>query len=547
MLEWRSIGPVRGGRSIAAAGSDERPYQYYSGATGGGLWKTADSGLTWRPVTDGTVAGASVGAIAVAASNPDFVHTGMGEGRLRANVLQGDDLYRSADGGATGQHAGLAQSRTITTIRVHPQDSDLVYVAALGDTFQANEQRGVFRSRAGRTSWEKLLYRSSEAGAIDMAMGPDDPDTPYATSVSAAGEGALEFGVAYTSEFWRNTSGGLVQDTAYLDNLDVTLDVDAEALWGVPDSRVFVYGLYNNGRTLSEDKSGDLQVISNIETGVEAVRLYEAWVERQIADRGSVRFGLYDLNSEFDVLCASGLFINSAHGIGTDFGQTGRNGPSIFPFTSLAMRFDWRWADDWRTRLAVLDGVPGDGDDPGATAIQLGGGDGFLLAAELEWSRAGHRLLAGAWSYTADFEEWGSGAVAAPSRSDGNTGVYLRGETARGDNGNVRLFARLGIADQRYNVVDTFLGAGVDWVGPLPGRPEDRFGVALAWAGTSDDYRDSRAFADRRELALELTYRASLNERITVQPDVQYVVNPGLEPALDDALAVGLRLEVQVL
>ena len=369
----------------------------------------------------------------------------------------------------------------------------------------------------------------------------------FATGASAASERTVEFGATYTGEYWRNASGGLAQDSAYLDNLDVTLAIDAEALWGVPDTRLFVYGLYNNGQTLSEDKSGDLQVISNIETGVEAARLYEAWVERRIADRGSVRFGLYDLNSEFDVLAASGLFINSAHGIGTDFGQTGRNGPSIFPVTSLALRFEWRWTDEWRTRLSILDGVPGDPDDPGATAVQLGDGDGALLAGEFEWSGGGHRLLAGAWAYTADFDEWEDTSAGTPRRSDGNAGAYLRGETAMRENGDVRLFGRLGIADERYNVASAFLGAGVNWIGPLAGRPDDQFGVALAWAQASQDYRDSQASADRREVALELTYRAPITDRITVQPDIQYVVNPGLDPALDDSLAVGLRMEVQVL
>jgi len=181
MLEWRSIGPVRGGRSIAAAGSDQRPREYFFGATGGGLWKTTDSGLTWRPVTDGQIASASVGAIAIAPSNPDVMYIGMGEGQLRANVLQGDGLYKSVDGGATWQHAGLAESRSVTTIRVHPEEPELVYAAALGDPFQPNEQRGIFRSRDGGTSWEKILYRSPEAGAIDLAIDPNDSDTLYAT------------------------------------------------------------------------------------------------------------------------------------------------------------------------------------------------------------------------------------------------------------------------------------------------------------------------------------------------------------------------------
>jgi len=181
MLEWRNLGPLRGGRSIAAAGSSARPHEYFFGATGGGLWKTEDSGLTWRPVTDGQIGSASVGAVAVAPSDPDIVYIGMGEGQLRANVLQGDGVYRSADGGESWEHVGLAQSKTITTIRIHPRDPDLVYVAALGDPFKPNEQRGVFRTRDGGRTWEKVLFRSSEAGAIDLAMDPNDSDVLFAT------------------------------------------------------------------------------------------------------------------------------------------------------------------------------------------------------------------------------------------------------------------------------------------------------------------------------------------------------------------------------
>lgn len=181
MLEWRNVGPLRGGRSIAAAGSEARPREYYFGATGGGLWKTGDAGLSWRPVTDGQIRSSSVGAVAVAPSNPDVVYIGMGEGQLRANVLQGDGVYKSTDGGITWRHAGLGKTRTVTTIRVHPADPDLVYAAALGDPFRPNEERGIFRSRDGGESWEKILYRAPEAGAIDLAMDANDPAVLFAT------------------------------------------------------------------------------------------------------------------------------------------------------------------------------------------------------------------------------------------------------------------------------------------------------------------------------------------------------------------------------
>lgn len=356
----------------------------------------------------------------------------------------------------------------------------------------------------------------------------------------------FDFGVLYTSEIWRNVSGGREQGSVYLDNLDATLEIDAERLFGWRGTRVLLYGLYNNGRSLSGEKVGDLQVVSNIETGVEAARLYEAWIETPVTDRGSLLVGLYDLNREFDVLESAVRFINSAHGIGTDFGQSGRNGPSIFPVTSLALRFAWQWNDRIRWRAAVLDGVPGDPDDPGATTIDLGGGDGALLVGEIEWAQQGRRLLAGAWGYTADFPRWPDPAAPGPTRrGDGNGGLYLRGETPLGA-GGATLFARVGVADGDYNPFSGFLGAGVEWAGSIAARPQDSFGIAIALAETSNAYR--RAFdAEPREFKLEMTYRMPIGERITLQPDLQYIRNPGLDPTLDDAWAIGLRFELTLL
>src|SRR5437764_1719476 len=148
-LQWRSIGPPRGGRSITSAGSSSRPNEYYFGATGGGLWKTTDGGLTWRPVTDGQLHSSSVGAVAVSESNPDVVYIGMGETELRGNIMQGDGVYKSSDAGKTWKHVGLADSQAVSRIRVHPTNPDIVYVSALGHPYGKNAERAVFRSKDG--------------------------------------------------------------------------------------------------------------------------------------------------------------------------------------------------------------------------------------------------------------------------------------------------------------------------------------------------------------------------------------------------------------
>ena len=202
-LKWRSIGPSRGGRSQAVSGSVARPLEYYFGAVGGGVWKTTDGGLTWRPVADKAFKTSSVGALAVAASNPDVVYAGMGETELRGNVIQGDGVYKSTDGGKTWASMGLQQTQAIARIRVHPTNPDIVYVAALGDPYGPNPERGVFRSTDGGRTWNRVLFRDDKTGAVDLVMDPNNPDvlyaglwevfrTPYSLSSGGPGSGLFK-------------------------------------------------------------------------------------------------------------------------------------------------------------------------------------------------------------------------------------------------------------------------------------------------------------------------------------------------------------------
>lgn len=180
-LQYRSIGPYRGGRSAAVAGVPSQPFVYYYGATGGGVWKSADGGINWGSVSDGSVFGTgSVGAIAVADSDPNTIYVGMGESPIRGNVSHGDGVYKSNDAGKTWKRVGLEDTRQIPRIRIHPKNPDLVYVAALGHVFGPNEQRGVFRSKDGGKTWEKILNRGNKAGAIDLILDSTNPNILYA-------------------------------------------------------------------------------------------------------------------------------------------------------------------------------------------------------------------------------------------------------------------------------------------------------------------------------------------------------------------------------
>lgn len=347
--------------------------------------------------------------------------------------------------------------------------------------------------------------------------------------------------LVYTADVWRAASGGVARGTRYLDNVDVLAEADLDALAGWKGATAFAYGLYNNGRSLNA-LMGDAQVASNIDTGVKAVRLYEAWIDQKIGDRASLRVGLYDLNSEFDTLDASALFMGSAHGIGTDFSQSGENGPSIFPVTALAARVAVDLDTRWTLRAAVLDAVPGDPARPKRTAIRLGKGNGALLVGEVERKLGDGKLIAGYWRYTASFDRIDG------ERGRGNDGIYLRGEhhlshEAGDAEQGLAAFFRLGIADGAINQFGSFASGGLTYAGAIPGRNEDRIGVAIATAFTSKFYRIATN-AERAEIAVELTYRAPITSFLTVQPNVQYVVNPNADPALRNALAFGVRVEI---
>ena len=177
---WRSIGPDRGGRSIAVAGVKGRPREAYFGAVGGGLWKTTDAGNNWAPVTDGQITSSSVGAVAVSDSNPDIVFIGMGENCIRGNIMPGDGVYKSGDAGKTWAHVGFRNVDAISKIRIHPTNPDIVYVAAFGLYYGPSEERGVFKSTDGGKTWKRTLFKDPRSGAVDIVIDANNPNVIYA-------------------------------------------------------------------------------------------------------------------------------------------------------------------------------------------------------------------------------------------------------------------------------------------------------------------------------------------------------------------------------
>ncbi len=178
-LHWRLIGPFRAGRVLAVSGVPGEPDHFYFGSVDGGVWESHDTGRTWQPIFDDVPIG-SVGALAVAPSDPQILYVGTGEADMRSDIAQGDGIYKSTDGGKTWTHVGLEDSQQIGRILVHPADPELLYVAALGHPYGPNEERGVYRSRDGGDHWEKVLGKGPDTGAIDLAFEPGDPEVIYA-------------------------------------------------------------------------------------------------------------------------------------------------------------------------------------------------------------------------------------------------------------------------------------------------------------------------------------------------------------------------------
>ncbi|BCS35411.1 hypothetical protein TBR22_A46380 [Luteitalea sp. TBR-22] len=232
-FHWRHIGPHRGGRVTAVAGHRRQPGTFYMGATGGGVWKSTDYGQSWNNVSDGFFETASIGAIEVAESNPDVIYVGTGSAAIRSNVIKGLGVYKSTDAGKTWTHVGLRDVGAIGAVRVHPSNPDVVYVAAVGPVFVDGPQRGVFRSKDGGKTWEKVLFINDRTGVFSLVFDPSNPDRMYAAAwrgqrkpwTIISGGPAAENGI-YTStdagSTWTRTSQGLPTDLLGKIDIDVS-------------------------------------------------------------------------------------------------------------------------------------------------------------------------------------------------------------------------------------------------------------------------------------------------------------------------------------
>ncbi len=206
-IKWREVGPYRGGRSSTATGVPGNPNLYYFGTVGGGVWRTKDAGQSYENITD-KYFGGTIGAVAVAESDPNVIYVGEGEQTLRNNVSSGWGVWKSTDAGATWKHIGLSDSRHISRIRIHPKNPEIVYVAAMGNLWKPNEMRGIYRSNDGGATWKKVLYINETAMAGDLAMDPNNPRILYAATWNMKRNGYRMDSGGPDSKLWKSTDGG---------------------------------------------------------------------------------------------------------------------------------------------------------------------------------------------------------------------------------------------------------------------------------------------------------------------------------------------------
>jgi porin len=379
--------------------------------------------------------------------------------------------------------------------------------------------------------------------------------------LGAAPQKGIAFQAAYLSDFSANLYGGVQNKAVYLDNIDLTLTADLQPLLGIQNTTFFLYVLGNHGRSPMAN-AGDIQGTSNIEAP-SVWKIYELWMQHVfLQGKLSLLLGLYDLNSEFDVMHTAGLFLNSSHGIGPDFAQTGLGGPSIFPCTSLAARIRAQPVGHFYGQIAVAQDRPPRCDNDLLEGFSFSKTEGLLLTAEFAYlhdeptlSEAyDAKIAVGLYQYTTMFPDLlAAGEHDNPARKKSIPGFYVLAEKviyreqsdpAQG----LAAFARIGFADGRIYRLGSYTGGGLVYTGLFPGRDADQVGLAVAAAHNGDAYRQLNMRAGVRvnhsEVALELTYRAGLTKWLTVQPDFQYIINPGTVSGIDNAFLVNTRFEV---
>jgi porin len=358
----------------------------------------------------------------------------------------------------------------------------------------------------------------------------------------------------YTGEAWSNT-GGLHTGRDYMNNIDASLSVDTERAWGWTGGRFYIEAFYGWGNSLNEVYTGAVQDPSATDVGRGSqLRLYQAYYDQRWGNT-DVRFGIMDIETEFGVTRPMDIFFNGAFAWTTTLDHSGEqlNGPSTYPSTSLGIRVRQKINDQWSIQGAVLNGMSDLPDSSRAIDVQISKENGALAIGEVDYTPFDRtKIFAGYWAYTGLFDTQNEfnddGSVRQVWGSQGAyVGAATRLYTINGPRG-LDGFVNFGVADDRVNVVDRSVNVGLTLTGLLDSRPADRVGFGVGVARAGQPFADAQLaegnIVHHYETVFELTYRARVNDWLTVQPDFQYIVHPGFDPNLKDAMLFGLHFEI---
>lgn len=377
----------------------------------------------------------------------------------------------------------------------------------------------------------------------------------------------FEIQAAYSAQPWYNTIGGFERGFVYMDNLDLTAKMNFNEIFNLNNPlSLYIYVLKNNGG-MATKLMGDFQVASNIEA-VNSWRIFEFFSEKNFFnDRVSILAGLYDLNSEFDILSPGTLFINSSFGIGAEYAQAGRNGPSIFPVSSLGLRLATMLGEHTKFRFAILDAVPGDPQNLQSNEKMLSRDEGALLTGELSYylgksyndkternyetrrkkvgrdyeSSRNDKINFGAWYFTSNFEHIDD----STRNSIGNFGIYvgMQKYIFNEVKNYISYFLRLGIANPTFNNYFSALSGGFVVSNPFIDI-DDNFGLAFSSVMNSKNLNSLQLDPQNIETAIEFTYLLPIKSWLLIQPNMQYIINPSTNKNLENPLSLSILLQI---
>ena len=389
-LRWREIGPFRGGRVDAVSGVVGQPLVYYMGSTGGGIWKTVDGGNTWDPVSDKDLTAGSVGALAVAESDPNVIYAGSGEETVRGNVSPGDGMYKSTDAGKSWSKTGLTDAGQIGRIVVHPKNADLVYVAAMGHAFGPNPMRGLYRSTDGGKTWQKILSRNDSTGAVDIVLDPTNPRIIYASlwqeqrtpwDFSSGGAGSGLFKSTDGGDTWTELTRKKGMPEGVVGRIGIAVSpVSPDRIWAVVEAK--------EGGVFRSDDGGDTW--------------HKASDDHEIRQRAWYFSNIYADPASADVVYALNVSFRKSVDGGASFEEM-----DVPHGDNHAL-----WIDPTNSRRMVL------GNDGGAT-VTVDGGKSWTTVDNQPTAQFYHVIATTHWPYQVCGAQQDNSTVCIATSSDG--------------------------------------------------------------------------------------------------------------------------------